>query len=132
MKNYLFLTFFSLALAVPCFADSVYKPSPRCIGCPEEIVLETRLAQAIEIFDCKAISGMTCRIGLRSDAKALPSEIFIQSFDVKGRKVGRPIRLIYPELKKGEKGWATFRIERSSEFSLRLTARWDGPWKNPY
>jgi hypothetical protein len=133
MKNCLCLFCFLLASALSCLADSVYKPSRNCLGCPQAIVLDAGLTQAIEIFDCKAISGMVCRIGLRSDARALPSEIFIQSFGADGSKIGHPIRLIYPNLKRGETGWATFRIERGDRLkAVRLTGKWEGAWKSPY
>jgi hypothetical protein len=132
MKNCLRLACFLFVCAYPCLADTVYKTSPACHGCPERIVIQASLAQAIEIWDCKAVSGMTCRIGLRSDAKALPSEIFIGYFGPNGQKIGTTKRLIYPNLKRGEKGWATFNLVAGELKTVRLTGRWDGPWKNPY
>ena len=100
MKNCFrfFISFLSL-YAYPCLGDTVYKQS--YISCPDRIVVETRLAQAIEIRDCKGISGMTCRIVLRSNAAAVPSEIFIQEFGSKGQKLGPPFP---PDLSRPEEG----------------------------
>lgn len=95
-------------------------------------MIQASLAQAIEIWDCKAVAGMTCRIGLRSDAKGLPSQIFIQAFDQNGKELGVPVPLVYPILRRGQQGLATFNITRGGQLkSIRLTARWDSAGKKP-
>ena len=41
------------------------------------------------------------------------------------------MRLIYPKLRAGEKGWATFRLRSSNPASILLTGEWKGPWRDP-
>lgn len=103
-------------------------PDENCLGCPP-IVLKGKLSKWLEVSECKAISGMTCRIWFNKGA-VLPSRIFIYEVDAHEHPVGKRRALIYPNLKLGEKGWATFRISRGS--TVVLTGEWNGPWKSAY
>jgi hypothetical protein len=103
-------------------------PPPPGGMCPP-IILQGKLASSMQISDCKAISGMTCRISFNKDA-VLPSRIFLREVDETKHPVGRKRLLIYPDLKPGERGWATFRIGRG--MTVVLTGEWKGPWKSAY
>jgi hypothetical protein len=96
-----------------------------------ELVLQDRLATIFTIDRCEYISGLTCRI--RYNGKApLPSEVFFVEVDAEEKAPRSRVRLIYPRLKSGESGKATFRLRSSSAARIILTGEWKGPWKNPY
>jgi hypothetical protein len=96
-----------------------------------KIELGGKLAKIFSVSDCKYISGLTCRIRYNG-AAPLPSEVFFTEFDDQGRKAGARVRLIYPKLKAGERGYATFRIRLAEPAKIVLEGEWNGPWRNPY
>jgi hypothetical protein len=96
-----------------------------------EIDLDGRLRDIFVVSECKYVSGLSCRIQYNGKAP-LPGEVFFTEFDGKGHRLGRRTRLIYPELKKGASGVATFRLRSNSPARIRLEATGKGPWKNPY
>ena len=95
------------------------------------MVLRGHLKETFTLCGCEYLSGMTCRIEY-SGARPLPSEVFFQEFDKAGTPAGPEVRLIYPNLKPGETGFATFHIRSSSPAKISLRAEWKGPWKDPY
>lgn len=103
--------------------------------CVPKLSLEGDLSKIFTIptSKCQAISGLTCRITYNGRLP-LPSEIFFEEMSADGKKLGKPIRLIYPHLKKGETGVATFRTSSHSAMTtgIILTGKWEGPWKDPY
>jgi len=62
----------------------------------------------------------------------LPSEVFFTEFDEHGSQAGARVRLIYPELKSGETGWATFRIRLATPTKIVLQGEWNGSYRDPY
>jgi len=93
--------------------------------------LKGKLAEIFTISDCQWISGFTCHI--RYNGKyVLPSEVFFAEYDAKGKQLGRRTRLIYPHLKAGERGYATFRFRTNNPSFVVLEGVWKGEWKNPY
>lgn len=96
-----------------------------------KIELREKLAKIFSVSDCKYISGLTCRIRYNGTAP-LPSEVFFTEFDDQGRKAGSRTRLIYPKLKAGERGYATFRIRLAEPAKIVLEGEWNGPWRDPY
>ena len=97
---------------------------------PPEFELEGNLAKIFTVTHCEYISGLTCRIHYNGKFP-LPSEVFFTEFDDKGKKVGPHVRLIYPKLKRGETGMATFRIQIHPS-KIILTGEWNGTWRDPY
>ena len=93
--------------------------------------LRGNLAKIFTVTRCEYISGMTCRIHYNGKLP-LPSEVFFTEFDDHGRRAGPHVRLIYPELNRGETGTATFRIRLSGPAKIVLEGEWNGPWRNPY
>ena len=98
---------------------------------PPKITLEGNLAKIFTVIGCEYISGLTCRVHYNGKLP-LPSQVFFTEFDDHGKKAGARVRLIYPELKPGETGWATFRIRSERPAKVILQAEWNGPWQNPY
>jgi hypothetical protein len=96
--------------------------------CPP-IILKGKLADLLQVSDCRAVSGMTCRISFKGKAM-LPSRIFLQEIDDANHPAGRKRPLIYPDLKPVESGWATFRVGRA--MTVVLTGEWKGSWKSAY
>ena len=97
------------------------------------LILKGQLIETLEFSRCIAISGMTCHITLKGKAR-LPSRIFVQPLDSQNRPLGtRQLLLIYPELKSGGRGWATFpnRIPVATE-TLVLTGEWNGAYRSAY
>jgi hypothetical protein len=109
-------------------ADRLVTPPGCTVTCPA-IVLKGRLADQVDVLECRAVSGMTCHITFRQ-GQVLPSHIFLQEVDSHQRPVTKRRALIYPNLKAGERGWASFRI--SLEHTVVLTGEWRGPWRNAY
>jgi hypothetical protein len=99
--------------------------------CVPVVKLTGDLQKIFTITDCHAISGLTCTISYNGKLP-LPSEIFFIELDKTGKVVGKKTRLIYPKLKPGERGYATFRIDGDSTTTIVLTGIWKGPYKNPY
>ncbi len=95
------------------------------------IELDTRLREIFTISDCTYISGLTCKVHYNGKAP-LPTEVFFVELDAKDKPIGKRVRLIYPHLKKGESGLATFRIQAAAPAQIRLEASGNGPWKDPY
>jgi hypothetical protein len=93
--------------------------------------LAGKLAKIFSIQECEYISGLTCRIRYNG-AAPLPSEVYFTEFNQQGRKAGPHVRLIYPKLKPGETGAATFRIRLAEPAKIVLQGEWNGPWRNPY
>jgi hypothetical protein len=93
--------------------------------------LQGKLRDTFTISECSYISGMTCRIKY-TGTHPLPSRVYFVEFDEKGNQAGPEVRLIYPRLDPGEKGWATFGIRLSSPARVRLRGEWKGPWQDPY
>jgi hypothetical protein len=127
MANIL-LPYFLLTLVFSTASDRVITPSGCAISCPS-IVVKGQLSEQLQIFECKATSGMSCKIAFKRGA-ALPSHILIQEVDSKGKPIARRVALIYPNLKPEEKGWATFRISRAN--TVVLTGEWHGAWRSAY
>lgn len=93
--------------------------------------LRGKIAKIFTISHCEYISGLSCKIRYNG-AAPLPSEVFFTEFDEHGRKAGARVRLIYPELRPGETGAATFRIRLSRPAKIVLKGEWNGPWRDPY
>ena len=96
-----------------------------------KIELREKLAKIFSVSDCRYISGLTCRIRYNG-AAPLPSEVFFTEFDDQGRKACARLRLIYPKLKAGERGYATLRIRLAEPAKIVLEGEWNGPWRDPY
>jgi hypothetical protein len=101
--------------------------------CVPEIKLDPKLARIFSMpaAKCQAISGLTCKVKYNGETP-LPSEVFFVELDARGNVLTKPVRLIYPHLKKGETGTATLRTARADATAIMLTGKWEGPWKNPY
>jgi len=82
----------------------------------------------LRISDCSGASGMTCRIQFKGGVP-LPSRIKVQQLDEQNRLI-REKFLPYPNLKLGEKAWATFPI--GSAATIVLVGEWKGPWRSSY
>jgi hypothetical protein len=95
------------------------------------LIITGQLIDTFEFSQCDAISGMRCHIVLKKGAE-LPSRVFIQPLDSQNQPLGKRRRLIYPELKAGEGGWATFLGAPSGTNTVVLTGEWNGPYRNPY
>jgi hypothetical protein len=74
---------------------------------------------------------MTCHITLKKGAE-IPSRVFLQALDSRNQPLGKRRLLIYPELKDGEGGWATFLRAPSGTNTVVLTGEWNVPYRNPY
>lgn len=98
---------------------------------PPNFELEGRLAKIFTVSRCEYISGLTCQIHYNGKLP-LPSEVFFTEFDEQGKKAGPRVRLIYPELKRGETGMATFRTRLGRPAKIVLKGEWNGPWRDPY
>ncbi|MGB6877103.1 MAG: hypothetical protein WBD87_13830 [Candidatus Acidiferrales bacterium] len=96
-----------------------------------KIELKGKLAKIFSVSDCEYISGLTCKIRYNGNAP-LPSEVFFIELDEHGRQAGARVRLIYPKLKAGERGYATFRIRLVEPARIILEGKWNGPWRDPY
>lgn len=93
--------------------------------------LHGNLVKIFTVTRCEYISGLTCRIHYNGKLP-LPSEVFFTEFDDHCKQAGPGVRLIYPELKRGETGVATFRIRLSTPAKIVLKGEWNGPWRDPY
>ena len=102
--------------------------SEEAVSSTPKIVLDSRLERIFVVSACKWISGLTCRITYNGE-DVLPSRVFFTERDVEGKVLGAKVRLIYPKLRAGEKGWATFRLRSSNPASILLTGEWKGPWR---
>jgi hypothetical protein len=91
------------------------------------LIIKGRLINTFEFSKCDAISGMTCHIALKKGAQ-LPSRVFMQALDSQDRPLGKRRLLIYPELKEGEGGWATFLGTPNNAKVVVLTGEWNGPY----
>ena len=96
-----------------------------------ELIITGRLIDTFEFSKCDAISGMTCHIALKKGAQ-LPSRVFMQGLDSRNQPLGKRRLLIYPELKAGEGGWATFLRVPSGATTVVLAGQWNGPYRDPY
>jgi hypothetical protein len=99
--------------------------------CIPSFELKGNLAKIFSVSRCEFISGLTCRIHY-DGAMPLPSEVFFTEFDENDKQAGARVRLIYPKLKKGETGVATFRIRMPNPAKILLEGEWKGPYRNPY
>ena len=137
LKNFFILPLFFVFLIARAAADPECENHGFLVNdegwCVRKLLLEGDLAKifTIPISRCQRISGLTCKIQYNGQL-SLPSEVFFIELDSKGKRLGKPIRMIYPQLKKGETGYATFRIRSSDSSTIVLTGKWDGPWKDPY
>ncbi len=98
---------------------------------PPKITLQGNLAKIFTVTGCEYISGLTCRVHYNGKLP-LPSQVFVTEFDDHGKQAGARVGLIYPELKSGETGRATFRIRSARPAKIILQAEWNGPWQDPY
>ena len=115
-----------------CWGQSTPRPKDADNGFhTPKIELRGKLSQIFTVTGCEYISGLTCRIHYNG-ALPLPSEVFFTEFDERGRQAGPQVRLIYPELKRGETGAATLRIRSSRPAKIVLQGEWNGPWRDPY
>lgn len=78
-----------------------------------ELELSGRLGQTLSVSHCEAISGLTCSISLK-DGAVLPSKIYFAEAGSDGKQSSPEFRLIYPDIKPGETGRATFRWNSTS------------------
>jgi hypothetical protein len=101
------------------------------VSCIPSFELKGNLAKIFSISNCDFISGLTCKIHYNG-ALPLPSEVFFMEYDEHGKQAGTRVRLIYPELKKGETGVATFRIHMVNPAKIVLEGEWNGPYRDPY
>ncbi len=122
-------------LLTPTTAVSHADPGAGGTGAGEQnlpkLELSGRLREIVSFSDCKFISGLTCRVEYNGKSP-LPSEVFFTEYDSAGRKLGKKTRLVYPHLKAGERGSATFRLRSLSPARIVLQGVWGGPWKDPY
>lgn len=96
------------------------------------LVLKGRLIDTFAFSRCEAISGMTCHIALKNGAQ-LPSRVFVQALDSRNQPLGKRRLLIYPELKAGEAGSATFPLKLpDGTKTVILTGEWNGPYRSAY
>ncbi len=95
------------------------------------LIITGRLIDTFEFSKCDAISGMTCHIALKKGAQ-LPSRVFMQALDSRNQPLGKRRLLIYPELKDGEGGWATFLRVPNGAKTVVLTGEWNGQYRDPY
>jgi hypothetical protein len=96
-----------------------------------KIELKGKLSEIFTVTHCEYISGLTCRIHYNGKLP-LPSRVFFNEFDQRGQSGGPRVRLIYPELKSGETGRATFRTRLGRPAKIVLEGEWKGPWQDPY
>jgi len=94
------------------------------------IQLEGIISEIFEFYDAEWISGLTCRIKYNGKAP-LPSKVFFSIFDKKGKETAHKVRLIYPKLKEGQSGIATFRIKGDPALII-IWAEGEGPYNSPY
>ena len=101
--------------------------------CNPEIVLDSRLSKSIDISNCKATSGLTCKLTLLASSK-LPSQIFVQPQDSHNNSIGKEFRLIYPNLTKNNwhSGVATFKGFDVSATKLYLRGEWNKEYESAY
>ena len=128
-KVRLFATFavlFATCLGAAAQTQSQHEASVRL----PVIVLNGDLAKIFEITDCEYISGLTCRIRYNGSLP-LPSRVYFRETDERGKTSDARVRLIYPELKPGESGKATFRIRFAMPSKIILDGEWKGPWQDP-
>jgi hypothetical protein len=103
-----------------------------CEGfCIPSFELKGNLAKIFSISGCEFISGLTCRIHYNGHLP-LPSGVYFTEFDERGKPAGGRVRLIYPEMKKGETGIATFRVRIGNPAKIVLEGEWKGPYRSPY
>jgi hypothetical protein len=131
-RNLLLTILSSLLLVAACWAQHQTPASDAddAFRIPK-FELVGKLAKGFSISDCKYVSGLTCRIHFNG-AIPLPSEVFFTELDEHGSQAGARVRLIYPELKSGETGWATFRIRLATPTKIVLQGEWNGAYRNPY
>jgi hypothetical protein len=93
------------------------------------LTLEPALRKIFTIDHCEAISGLTCKIHYNGK-NPLPSEVFYSDYDDHGRLLCRkPSRLIYPPLRPGETGVATF-LDHCPAMPARIVLK--GKWSDEY
>jgi hypothetical protein len=110
-------------------ASEVVLPSDNGMPIPH-LVLVGHLAQTISIKSCKLISGLTCRICLKS-GQELPTRIYSTEVDHKGKKLGPRQRVTYPDIRPGQCGLATLSLQHDSS-KLVIQGVWRGAWQSPY
>ena len=92
--------------------------------------LKGRVAEIFTFYDAEYFSGLTCRIKYNG-MKPLPSNVYFSEYDSETKEISHKIKLIYPELKAGESGYATFRINGHPS-KLVIWSEGEGPWESPY
>jgi hypothetical protein len=97
--------------------------------CIPSFELKGNLAKTFSISGCEFISGLTCRLHYNG-VMPLPSEVLFTEFDENGKQGGPRIRLLYPAMKKGETGLATFRIRTVNPAKIVLSGEWKGPYQD--
>jgi hypothetical protein len=113
------------------WAQQTVQQKPCEAFCIPEFELKGNLAKIFSISECEFISGLTCRIHYNG-AMPLPSEVFFTELDEHGKQSGARVRLIYPEVKKGETAVATFRIRMANPAKIVLEGEWKGPYRDPH
>jgi len=120
----------ALGAGKPAYVKQPRTAQQKAEGIPV-IELEPKLSRIFKVRRCEFISGMTCHITYNGKMP-LPSEVFFVEYDAQGKRLGKKTRLIYPKLKKGETGYATFFLRSAEPARIIITAVWNGPWRNPY
>ena len=92
--------------------------------------LKGRVAEIFSFYDAEYISGLTCRIKFNGK-KPLPNKVFFSEYDNENKEISHKVRLIYPRMKSGESGYATFRITCHPQ-KIVIWSEGDGPWESPY
>src|SRR5690348_16717994 len=73
------------------------------------LFLVGRLGRTIAVESCERISGLTCRIRLLP-GQTLPSRMYSTELAADGSALGPKTRVIFPNLRPGERGRATLRL----------------------
>ena len=118
-------------VSTPSTANIRTKQVETCENFCYALIITGRLIDTFEFSKCDAISGMTCHIALKKGAQ-LPSRVFMQALDSRNQPSGKRRLLIYPELKDGERGWATFLRVPNGAKTVVLTGEWNGQYRDPY
>lgn len=92
--------------------------------------LKGRVAEIFSFYDAEYISGLTCRIKYNGKMP-LPSKVFFSEYDSRNKETAHEVRLVYPKLKSGESGYATFKI-KGIPSKIVIWSKGDGPWESPY
>jgi len=87
-----------------------------------DLVLSGRLADTLSVSDCELISLFTCKISIKQ-GQVMPSRIYFMEIAQNGGAASQKIQLIYPRLKPGQSGKATFHANAEAT-QLFLWGEW--------